>query len=624
MHQLKLLTQRRFWPMFWTQFLGAFNDNFFKNALVILIAYKAVQVGGFDAQQMVALAGGLFILPFFLFSAVAGQMADRFSKSAFIPWIKTAEIAVMSLAAVGFLAESITLLLVVLFLMGLQSALFGPVKFGILPQLLGKDELVAGNALVEMGTFLAILLGTIGGGLLIATDNGGLYVSLAVVAFAIFGTLTSLFLIKLPAEAPDLKIQWNPVTPAWRIFKHTRANYSIFQSILGISWFWFLGASVLAVFPTWCSEVLNADETVVTLLLALFSVGIGIGSMLCERLSRGHLELGLVPLGSIGMTIFLVDLFIAGRPDSALGEMQSAGMFLAHSGNWRILVDLFALAVFGGFYIVPLNTLVQQRAEPAHRSRVVAGGNIISAFFMVLSAGALIGAGAIGMTIPQIFLVLALLNCAVALYIYLLIPEFLYRFLCWMLANVMYRLRVVGEENIPEEGPAVLVCNHVTFIDWMIIAAACKRPVRLVMHYSFGKYPVMNWLCRQAHVIPIASAKENPEVLKAAYDQIALELEAGNVVCIFPEGGLTKDGNLQPFRSGIEKIIARTPAPVVPLALCGLWGSYFSRKDNKALRRPFRRVWSRLELRIGAAVPAEEAKAPLLQDQVLELRGAEL
>ncbi|MCC6144219.1 MAG: MFS transporter, partial [Candidatus Hydrogenedentes bacterium] len=324
MHQLKLLAQRRFWPMFWTQFLGAFNDNFFKNALVILIAFKAVEVGGLDAQQMVALAGGLFILPFFLFSAVAGQMADRYSKSAFIPWIKVAEIAVMSLAAIGFLTENIVLLLVVLFLMGLQSALFGPVKFGILPQLLGRDELVAGNALVEMGTFLAILLGTIGGGLLIAVEGGGLYVSLAVVAFAILGTLTSLFLIKLPAEAPDLKIQWNPVTPAWRIFQHTRANYSIFQSILGISWFWFLGASMLAVFPTWCTEVLNADETVVTLLLALFSVGIGIGSMLCERLSRGHLELGLVPLGSIGMTIFLVDLFIAGRPDSAFGEMQSA------------------------------------------------------------------------------------------------------------------------------------------------------------------------------------------------------------------------------------------------------------------------------------------------------------
>jgi 1-acyl-sn-glycerol-3-phosphate acyltransferase len=280
--------------------------------------------------------------------------------------------------------------------------------------------------------------------------------------------------------------------------------------------------------------------------------------------------------------------------------------------------DLLLLAVFGGFYIVPLNTLIQQRVEPAHRSRVIAGNNIINSFFMVLASAFLIGMQSTGADAPQIFLVVALMNAIAALYIYTLVPEFLYRFMCWIIANLLYRLRVTGAENVPATGAAVLVCNHVSFLDWMLIAGGCKRPMRFVMHYSFMKVPVLNWICKRVRIVPIASAKEDPEVLQRAFERIAEELDNGELVCIFPEGGLTTTGDIATFRPGIEKILARNPVPVVPIALQGLWGGFFSRDKAK---RPFRRVYTRIGLNIGPPIPPAEASAAHLQAIVTRLRG---
>ncbi|MBI3117243.1 MAG: MFS transporter, partial [Candidatus Hydrogenedentes bacterium] len=504
MSTFALMQSRRFWPLFWTQFLGAFNDNLFKNALVILITYRAAAVGGVPTEQMVALCGGIFILPFFLFSATAGQLADKYPKHHLVRWTKAAEIGAMGLAALGFWLEHLPFLLVVLFLMGLQSAVFGPVKFGILPQLLHNGELVGGNALVEMGTFLAILLGTIGGGLLITLGTFGPHVvSAAVVLVAVAGFAVSLFVPRLPAEAPELRVRWNPVTPTWEIFKFTRAQRAIFLAVLGVAWFWFFGATVLALFPTYCKDVLGGDAHLVTFFLAVFSIGIGIGSLLCERLSGGKLELGLVPLGSLGMTVFTLDLFFAGAPSLAApdGALATVPQFLGTLGGVRITVDLFLLAIAGGFFIVPLNTLIQHRAAPAQRSRTVAGCNILSSLLMVLSSGYLMGLYALHVSIPVIFLSIAVLNLAVGVYIYLLIPEFLIRFIAWMLGHILYRLRVRGLEHIPSDGPAVLVCNHVSFVDWLIIGGACRRPVRFVMHHSFLKIPFLGWFFRHSKVI---------------------------------------------------------------------------------------------------------------------------
>lgn len=622
-----LLKDRRFWPLFWTQFLGAFNDNVFKNALVILITIRAFTMGGVSSKQMVALCGGIFILPFFLFSATAGQMADKYSKSKLIFWIKVWEILVMLLGAYGFIVGNISLLLVTLFLMGLQSSFFGPVKYSVLPQLLREEELVSGNAYVEMGTFVSILLGTILGGVLIAIPEfGSQLVSGAVILLAVLGCLASVRMPYLAPAAPELKFNANPLRPTFEIVRLTGKTRSVFLSILGISWFWFLGAAFLSLLPPYCKEFLNAEESVITFFLVLFSLGVGVGSLLCERLSFRKLELGLVPVGSIGLSLFSFDLFLVGRPDALMGnagDILSVTALLSAPGGWRIASDFLLFSISGGLFIVPLYTLIQQRSNRAERSRVIAGNNILNAFFMVVSAVLLVILFALNFTIPQVFLIFSLLNLLVAVYIYTVIPEFLFRFLCWILANIVYRLKVVGRENIPLEGPVVLVCNHVSFVDWLIISSASPRPIRFVMHYSFLEVPFTRRIFKDTGVIPIAGSRENPEILDAAFEKIAENLEAGEAVCIFPEGKITKDGKMNPFRPGVERVIRTTPVPVVPMALDGLWGSFFSRKYGKAMTKPFRRIRSRIRLVIGQAIPPEEVSAERLYKLVSGLKSDE-
>ena len=624
MSQLKLLGERRFWPLFWTQFLGAFNDNLFKNALVILVAYRSLSLMGIPSKAIVVACAGIFILPFFLFSATAGQLADRFAKWRVIRLVKIWEIGAMALAGVGFAFNSLPLLLVVLFFMGMQSAFFGPAKYSILPELLGEKDLVGGNALVAGATFLAILLGTITGGLVIA--GGEIWVQrlgLLVVLVAAVGYLTSRFVQKTPPANPGLDFKLNPVTPTIEILEVTRRVKSVYLSVLAISWFWFLGASFLSLLPNFCKDVMFGNETVVTLFLSIFCVGIGIGSMLCETFSRRRLELGLVPLGSIGMSLFAVDLAIAGgRFLGPLdGHLMGISEYLGHPGSIRVLVDLFGIAVSAGFYTVPLMSFIQLRTEAARRSRVIAGLNITNSLFMVVSSVALVVALAWGRTIQSLFFALGVLNAVVAVYIYSVIPEFMLRFAAWCTANLMYRLKVEGEDRIPAEGAALLVANHVSWIDWLIVASVSARPVRFVMTHEYAKLPLVRFLMRDAKVIQIASAKVSPKIRDRALNEIAAELAAGELVFLFPEGGLTPDGQLQPFRPGIERIVERTPVTVVPMALVGLWGSFFSRRGGKAMRRPFRRFWSRVEVRIGEPVPPSNVTADLLADRVAALGG---
>jgi len=625
--QLHLLSERRFWPLFWTQFLGAFNDNLFKNALVILIAYRSMTLLGISSATIVVACAGVFIFPFFLFSATAGQLADHYPKWILMRWVKVWEICVMVLAGVGFATDSLALLLTVLFLMGMQSTFFGPAKYAILPELLDDGTLVGGNALVAMATFLAILLGTITGGLVIA--GGERWVSrlgVIVVAVAILGFVTSIFIKKLPAANPDLPVSLNPVKPTIDILRLTRRVHSVFLSVLAISWFWFLGASFLSLLPNFSKDVLSGGETVVTLCLATFCVGIGSGSMLCERLSRRHLELGLVPLGSIGISIFAIDLAFSGWRFVAPteGVMLTVPQFMRQPGGVHVLFDLFMIAVFSGFYTVPLMTFIQQRSASAERSRVIAGNNILNALLMVLSSFMLVGLLAAAVSIPGIFLIIALLNVAVAVYIYTVIPEFLFRFVAWCLASILYRVRVEHPGRIPSEGAALLAANHVSFIDALLIASASPRPVRFIMDAEYARLPLVRFLFRDAKVIPIASVGKDPELLERAYDRIAEELAEGELVCIFPEGGISSDGNLAPFRRGVEHIVRRTPVPVVPVALVGLWGSFFSRKGGRAMSRPFRRFWSRVEIRVGEAIAPETVTAQRVAERVAELGGWEV
>ena len=620
-NQFSLLGQRRFAPFFVTQFLGALNDNIFRNGLVILITFQGVRIAGMEAGQLANVAGALFILPFFLFSATAGQLADKYEKSRLMRSIKLLEIVLMVLAAFAFVTQSYTVLLVVLFLMGCQSTLFGPVKYAYLPQQLMTDELVGGNALVESGTYMAIIFGLIVGGISVAADyeKQSILASCLVVT-AVFGYLASRQIPSTKPVDPDLKINWNAWTETWHIVGFAREERSVFLSILGISWFWFFGSAMTIQLPAYTLGILNGNEAITTALLVAFAVGVGVGSLLCERMSGHRIELGLVPFGSIGLSLFAIDLFFS-QPDAQVAAVNSVSDFLARPGSWRILMDLSLLGAFGGFYSVPLYALIQDRTERQHLSRVIAANNIINALFMVAAAVLAFGVLASGLSIPQFYLVLAVLNALVAIYIFTLLPEFLMRFLVWILINMLYRVRPTGLENIPDEGPAVLVCNHVSFVDALLVGGSIRRPVRFVMYYKIFQIPLLSFIFKTAKAIPIASAKEDETLLAEAFDQIDKELDAGQIVCLFPEGGISTDGEVQRFRPGIEKIIERRGVPVIPIALGGLWGSWFSRRSSGGLRKIPGRLWARVNVRIGEAVRSEDVTAASLELLVRTLRG---
>ncbi len=612
--QFSLFSQRRFLPYFVTQALGAFNDNLYKNTLLLFIALFAV-----DAQQsglLTNIAAGLFILPFFLFSAIGGQIADKYEKSKLIRIIKLAEIAIMVIGALALMWQQTNLMLVVLFLMGTQSAFFGPVKFSLLPQHLDKSELVGGNGLIEMGTFLAILGGTILAGVLFEFEQALIIIAVAVIGFAFIGYVASRSIPNAPANNPELKVNYNPLTSIKHTIGNIKQERPLFLSILAISWFWFLGAGYLTQFPAFAINNLGGNTQLVTLLLVVFSFGVGLGSILCERLSGHTIELGIIPIGSIGMSIFGIDIYFAAQSVMVI-ENMTAMEFISHPQNYRLLADLLLLAVFSGIYVVPLNALIQTRGDDKCRAQIIAANNVLNALFMVLSAIlAIVLLSVLELSIAQYFLVLGIANLVVAGYIYSQVTEFVLRFIIWIISHTMYRVKHQGISNIPDEGAAVLVCNHVSFVDALLIAGSSRRPVRFVMDKSIANMPIMKYVFKWAKTIPICSPKQDIDTYNKAFEQIQHELNEGELVCIFPEGKITKDGTLNEFRGGIEKILKNNPVPVVPMALTGLWGSFFSHKDGHAFTTKPRRFWSRVGLIVDEPIAAQEASANTLQTKV--------
>ncbi|GAB3768211.1 MFS transporter [Ramlibacter monticola] len=627
-NQFALLRQRRFGPFFWTQFAGAANDNLFKFAFTVMVTYQ-LQVAWMPPAMAGLVIGALFILPYLLFSATSGQLADKHDKRSLILFVKWLEIGIMVLAAWGFFHAQVPVLLACTFLMGLHSTLFGPVKFAYLPQHLDERELTGGNGMVEMGTFVAILLGQVAGGLLVDIPAiGPQAVGFACIALAVLGRLVAQAIPASPASAPGLRINWNPFSETWRNLKLAHGNIVVFRSLLGISWMWFFGAVFLSQFPSFAKEVLHGNAQVASLLLVVFSVGIGAGSLMCEMLSRRHVEIGLVPVGAIGMTVFAVDLYFASRGLPPAANL-TLGQFVAISAHWRVMADLALLSLFAGLYSVPMYALIQLRAQPTHRARIIAANNILNALFMIGSsviAGALLAAGA---SIPQIFLLVGIANALVASYIFLLVPEYLIRFTAWVLTRIVYRFRVRGDEQIPVAGAAVLACNHVSFVDAALLMAASPRPIYFVMDHRIFRQPVLGLLFRLARAIPIAPQKEDPAVYEAAFARAAQVLREGDLLAIFPEGAITKDGQLQPFKGGIMKVLetARTEGvqpPVIPMALTNLWGSFFSRiEQGTAMVRPFRRgMFNRVGLNVGAPLPAAQVQPEVLQQKVAQLLAA--
>ena len=627
-NQFALLQQRRFAPFFWTQFSGAANDNLFKFAFTVMVTYQ-LSVSWLPPALAGLVIGALFILPFLLFSATSGQLTDKFEKTRVIRFVKNLEVVIMLVAAAGFMSNNVDVqvpvLLACTFLMGLHSTLFGPVKFAYLPQALTERELTGGNGMVEMGTFVAILLGNIVGGLIIAIPQVGPdYVAMGCVVLALAGRVVAQFIPLAPATDPGLKINWNPVTETWRNLKLANQNIVVFRSMLGISWMWFFGATFLSQFPSFAKEVMHGNEQVASLLLVVFSIGIATGSLLCEVLSKRHVEIGLVPLGAIGMSVFAVDLYFASRGLGA-SPVMNLSVFIAQPAHWRVMADLMLLSLFAGLYSVPMYALIQLRSQSTHRARIIAANNILNALFMIVSAilaGALLKAG---FTVPQIFLFVGLANAVVAFYIFLLVPEYLLRFIAFMISTCMYRFKVTGDHHLPTQGAAVLTCNHVSFIDPVLLMAASPRPIYFVMDHRIFKMPVLGWFFKLLKAIPIASRTEDPVLYEAAFEAAAKVLRDGDLLAIFPEGGLTKDGELQLFKGGVMKILENAKrdgvdAPVIPMALTNLWGSYFSRVEGAAMTKPFRRgFFSRVGLKVGSALPADQVQPAVLQERVATL-----
>ena len=616
--QSRLLTKQRFLPYFLTQAFGAFNDNVYKNVLLILIAFAAPGTLPINSDLVINLAAGLFILPFFLFSASAGVLADKYDKALIMRVVKMAEIMIMSLAAVAFLTESYMALLVLLFLMGTQSAFFGPAKYALLPQHLKREELVSGNALVETGTFLAILLGTLLAGVIANQENATVIAATSVVCFAVIGYLSSRWIPEAKPSNPDIPFKWHPVRQTRHTLSIARKDKTIFQCVMGISWFWFLGACYLTQFPNFAKLHLGGSAAAVSVLLTLFSIGIAIGSLLCDRLSGHRIEPGIVPLGSLGITLFGADLMFA-TPE-VVPAAQSFLTFVTNPELLRVFISLTMLGVSGGIFIVPLYAMMQSRAKEEERAQVIAANNIWNAIFMVVSAiTAIVFLSVLGLSIPQFFLFLSLLNFFVVLYIYTQAPDFFWRFVVWLVSHTMYRVRHKDLSNIPAKGGALIVSNHVSYMDALLLAGACPRPIRFLMDKDIYNIPFIKAFCKACKVIPIDST-DRKSILKA-FVKVNGYLEQGDLVCVFPEGQLTYDGEVGPFMRGIDLIIKRSNVPVIPVALQGLWGSYFSREGGRALLKIPKRFWSKVNIVAGSPVEAKQANSAMLREQVLALRG---
>ena len=616
-----LLSSKRFLPLFVTQFLSAMNDNVYKQSVLILLVFQAATLG--DGALYSNLAAGLFILPFFLFSGMAGQLAEKTEKSKLIRLVKFCEIPIMVIGAASIFTQYVWLMLTTVFFMGLQSTFFGPLKYSILPQHVAPNELTKANGLVESATFVAILIGTIFGTYYITQTTGPTIISIAVLILAVLGFFSSRFIPISQANNPNLHFTYNIFSSTKNVFKALNAQTeSVGKSVLGISWFWLIGAVILTALPNYVKHVMGGDELVVTSALVVFSLSIAVGSLLCEKLSRSRIELGIVPFGAILITLFLyllsqepaISEYIAPSENLlTLKQVLNTGDMVWH------FVWMAGIGIASGFYTVPLYALIQQRTEEASRSRVIAANNVLNALFMVGSAIlSIVTLSVLEWHISSLLLLLAGLNLLISIYIYTKVPEFFLRFVIYILAICMYRVRTKRHENIPSEGAAVIVANHVSFVDWMFILATSPRPIRFMVFAPIYYSKALHWLFKMAKAIPIDSEKANPKAFAKAFDEVAAALERGELVGIFPEGKLTSNGEMDMFRRGIERIIARTPVPVVPVHLGGLWGSMFSRKAKWQLPRL---KWSLVSVSVGEPIGAEQVSANYLHEQVSALKA---
>ncbi|MEH0860857.1 MFS transporter [Halobacteriovorax sp. DPLXC-1] len=573
-----LYKERKFWPLFWTMFLGAANDNVFKQALVLIITYKSVSLFGHSAEELVAFAGGAFILPYVIFSATSGQISDHYDKAKVIKVTKFTELAFMIIGAIGFITESYALLMLTLFLMGAQSSFFSPVKFSSLRAIFKDEELTTGTALIGGGTFVAILIGTIIGGIAAGAPDSTYVAAISILVFAVFGIFTARFQNKINEINDDVKIDYTFVKPTFRLILDSMKDKNSFRAIMGISWFWFLGSFVLSVMPAIIKNVFFGSEMVASIFMATFTIGMGLGSWICSKLSGKRIEVGMVPLAGLGMSLAVFDLYYISTqwPMSVTGALMPPAEFFTQPLAIRAIIDLLLITIFGGnFYISQLTFM--QHSAPMHRlARTIAGNNIWNAIFMVLASVLLMLLYRLEVTPLDCLLILGGLNLIYAAITYYFFHEEMWRFFFHMLTNVLYDIEVEGEENIPKDGKVVIAANHTSFVDWGVVMSLSPRPIRWVIDHRYYFIPGLKQFFMQGHLIPIATRKENPELLDKAYSKLDKTLQEERCVGFFPEGWITRDGKPRRYQPGIKKVVEQTNATVVPIVIKGLWGSFYS------------------------------------------------
>jgi acyl-[acyl-carrier-protein]-phospholipid O-acyltransferase / long-chain-fatty-acid--[acyl-carrier-protein] ligase len=595
---IDILKDRGFFCFFWTQFLGAFNDNFYK----IIVTLVALDIPASGGTQYIPLIGGLFILPFLLFSGYAGYLADVYSKRDVLVAVKVFEIFAMALGLAAFFVDRVEPMLAVVFLMGLHSTFFSPAKYGILPEMLPEKDLSRGNGLLEMSTFMAIILGTAFGGTIYEAWKDRLgWIGAILIAIAVLGTMTSLGITRVPPSGSSKKFVINPLTEIWDGTKRLYTDRPLWLTVMGISYFWFLGAFLQMVLPLFGKEILQLGETRIGLLWTFAAVGIGVGSLAAGRLSGDKIELGLVPLGSVGMGAFSVLLFLS----------QSSFVLAA--------ICLVLVGFAAGFFAVPLNALLQHRSGREDKGRLIATNNVFNTMGVLLASAMLWGlATLLHLPADQMILILGLLTFALTVYALYLLPDFFVRFILWVLTHTLYRIRIVGQENIPLEGPALLVSNHVSFVDALLIGASIPRFIRFMLHREYYDIRWLNWLFRLMKSIPISAA--NRRDIVHALRSARAELEQGQVVCIFAEGAISRIGHLLPFKRGFEKVVEGTNFPIIPVHLDQVWGSIFSFKEGRFFWKRPKLLPYPVTVSFGAPLPST-ASVQKVRQAVLELES---
>ena len=578
--EFSLLTKRRFAPLFIVQFLGAFNDNLLKFSMLFLASFGIYAAEPDKAVLLATIATGLFILPYFLFSALAGQISDAYDKAKLMRIVKGAEVGIMALALGGFYLQSIPILLASLFLMGLQSTFFGPIKYAIIPQHLHEDEVMGGTGLVEAGTFIAILAGQLLAGVMVPWIAGIIATGLAVVGF-----LASLSVPSAPATAQNLKIELNIVASTWRIVQGARQNRNVWLSILGIGWFFAVGAILLSELTPLVSGVLRAQQEVTTLFLVIFSVSVALGSLTVGKLLAGKVSARFVPASAFGLAAFMIDLWLSTRGHQGLSADNGINGFIAFPGSWRIMIDLFGIGFAGGMFVVPLYAILQTRSVPEERSRTIAANNIVSALIVVGITIVSVLLVHLGMSVQNIIGVLGFFTLAVALISCWLLPEIVFKSIVRGLLKLLYRVEVTGLENMPKPGePAVVVVNHVSFLDGLLLGAFLPGKPTFALNAEIAKA----WWIKP--FLPIFEAfpvdPTNPMATKAMVKAV----RDGRTLVIFPEGRITVTGALMKVFDGPGLIASKANAPIIPVRIDGAQYSPFSRLRGKVRQRIFPKI----------------------------------